>query len=77
LTKKYDAKYFIDNGHNNELCSYIFANAIYCVIFNADCTDFPYKTVTSTAFVPGETIEEKENSLLECRKIVMKVINNK
>ena len=76
ITKKYDGDYFIDNEHNNELCSYIFANAIYCVIFNADCTNYPYKTVTTTAFVPGETTEERENTLLECRKIVMQVINN-
>jgi hypothetical protein len=77
LLKEYSKDNFIANDHNNDLCSYIFANAIYSVIFNADCTDFPYKSVITTTYLQGETNEEKENNLLEYRKIVMKVINNK
>lgn len=75
LTKKYPRGTFIENDHNNDLCSYVFANAIYSVIFDADCTDFTYKSIITTNSVPGETIEEKEAFLLECRQAVMKVLN--
>lgn len=74
LTKVYSSETFIVNYHNNDLCSYIFANAIYCVIFDADCTDFPYETIITPSDALGRLKEINENELYEYRKIVMRVL---
>lgn len=76
ITEDFNVDYFIANYHNNDLCSYIFASAIFCEIFDADCTDFPYEKIIGKSLLPGTTLEEKEKNLAIFKKTIMEYVNN-
>lgn len=77
IISEYDESYFrLSDGHNNDLCSYIFAIAMYCDIFGADCTDIPYDNILASTYIPGDTDEEKNNNMIKFKEYIMEVVSN-